>query len=60
MVKVETALGVEWFYAGAHDRAEALIMAANAGHEGDQIETKEIPNRFGVQPGEFRFVSVGK
>jgi hypothetical protein len=54
MVIVETTTGKEYYYAGAENDAVALLLAARAGHEGDAVTVKMIPNKFGVQAGEFR------
>lgn len=59
MVKVESDLGFQWFYAGAATEEEALLLAADNGHTGDAVEAKQVINREAVQPGEWRFLSVG-
>ena len=54
LVKAQTDLGIEPFFVGASSREEALIMAAARGYDGDAVEAKEVPNKFGIQPGDWR------
>lgn len=54
LVKSETEAGIEAFYAGAYSREDALLMAAERDHTGDGVTAKEIPNKFGIQPGDWR------
>lgn len=54
LIKATTDIGIEAFYVGAANREEALLIAAERGYEGDQIEAKEIPNKFGIELGEWR------
>lgn len=53
-VKVTTVHGEQHFYAGAESQADAFLMAARAGFEGDEVEAVEAANRVGLQPGEWR------
>jgi hypothetical protein len=57
-VSVISNIGVEWFYAGAETKSEALEMAAARGYVGDGVDAKMVPNREAVQPDEWRFLSV--
>ncbi len=59
VVKVASDLGIQWFYAGVSTEEEALLLAADNGHTGDAIEAKSVVNREAVQPGEWRWISVG-
>jgi hypothetical protein len=54
LVKAQSDVGIEAFYVGAVNREEALIMAAERGYDGDTVEAKEIPNKFGIQSGDWR------
>ena len=53
-VKSTTDVGDEAYYVGASSREEALLMAAARDHLGSDVTAKEIPNKFGIQPGEWR------
>ncbi|WP_374530584.1 hypothetical protein [Novosphingobium sp.] len=54
LVKIATEIGVEAYYAGAASREDALLMAAERDLTGDAVTATEIPNKFGIQPGEWR------
>ena len=54
MVRVTNSFGVSLFYAGVSNRAEAFLMAARHGYEADEVGVQEVPNKFGIQPGEWR------
>jgi len=53
-VQAETDHGLEAYYVGVDTREDALIMAAERGYDGDAVTAKEIPNKFGIQLGEWR------
>lgn len=54
LVTARSDIGIEAFYVGAESRVEALVMAAEHGYDGEMVTAKEIPNKFGVQPGDWR------
>ena len=54
LIKAQTEVGIEAFYVGADNLEDALILAAERGYDGDGVEAKEIPNKWGVQLGEWR------
>lgn len=54
LVQAQTDNGLEAFYVGVDSAEDALIMAAERGYDGDSVTAKEIPNKFGVQLGDWR------
>ena len=54
LVNIKTDIGLEAYYAGAESQTDALLMAAKHGYAGDAVNVKQIPNKFGIQPYEWR------
>jgi hypothetical protein len=54
MVKVHDDVGEQWYYAGTDQTITAMEMALERGHESESVEVKQIPNKFGIQFGEWR------
>lgn len=54
LVKAETESGTEAFYVGVDTEEDALVMAAERGYDGDGVTAKQIPNKFGIQLGDWQ------
>lgn len=54
LVTVQTPSGDEFYYAGAENEADAFLLAARAGHEGDTVTVKHTLNKHGIKPGDFK------
>ena len=54
LIKATTEVGDEAYFVGATCREDALLMAAEHDLTGDGVTAKEIPNKFGIQPGDWR------
>jgi hypothetical protein len=54
MVKIHDAVGEQWYYAGTDQTVTAIEMALGRGHESENLTIKQIPNKFGIQFGEWR------
>ena len=53
-VENKTEIGIEAYYVGADNQEDALVMAAERGYDGESVTARELPNKFGVQLGEWR------
>lgn len=53
MINVKDEHGEHWYYAGTNDAATAQRMALDQGHNPDVVTIKQIPNKFGIQHGEW-------
>lgn len=54
LIKAKTSLGDEYFWAGAENEVDALLMAAQRDYSGENVSAKQVPNKVGVQLGEWK------
>lgn len=54
MIKVNDELGEHWYYAGTDNNYDAEQIALTQGHKAEAVTIKQIPNKFGIQHGEWR------